>query len=123
MNANRRLAVAALTSAGLLWGTTVPLSKVALQWLPPGWLTFARFGLAAAILLAVSARPAARPALRAACSPLILASGAAGYGVLLACVGVGGLSGALFLAAVGRRLRRGLLQLFLRALQHLEHRQ
>ena len=38
MNTNRRRAVAALTAAGLLWGTTVPLSKLALQWLPPGWL-------------------------------------------------------------------------------------
>jgi hypothetical protein len=49
MNSDRRLAVAALTTAGLLWGTTVPLSKVALDWLPSGWLTFVRFGLAAAV--------------------------------------------------------------------------
>src|SRR6266536_786352 len=49
MNPDRRRAVAALTAAGLLWGTTVPLSKLALEWLPPGWLTFARFGMAAAI--------------------------------------------------------------------------
>ena len=47
MNIDRRPALAALTVAGLLWGTTVPLSKLALEWLPPGWLTFARFGLAA----------------------------------------------------------------------------
>jgi MFS family permease len=39
----------------------------------------------------------------------LLHTGAGGYGVLLACVGVGGLSGALFLASVGRRLRRGRL--------------
>jgi MFS family permease len=38
-----------------------------------------------------------------------LDAGASGYGVLLACVGVGGLAGALFLAAVGRHLRRGRL--------------
>jgi O-acetylserine/cysteine efflux transporter len=76
MNTNRRRAVAALVTAGLLWGTTVPLSKVALQWLQPGWLTAVRFGLAALILLAVT--PRAR--LRAACSPLMLASGAIGYG-------------------------------------------
>jgi drug/metabolite transporter (DMT)-like permease len=75
MNTNRRPAIAALTAAGLLWGTTVPLSKVALEWLPPGWLTVMRFGLAAAVLLV-----AARPRLRAACSPAILASGAIGYG-------------------------------------------
>jgi O-acetylserine/cysteine efflux transporter len=76
MNTNRRRAVAALAAAGLLWGTTVPLSKLALEWLPPGWLTFARFGLAAAILLAA----ARRRGVRAACTPALLASGAFGYG-------------------------------------------
>jgi drug/metabolite transporter (DMT)-like permease len=76
MNTNRRRAVAALTAAGLLWGTTVPLSKLALGWLAPGSLTFVRFGLAAAILLA--AAPRAR--VRAACTPSVLASGAIGYG-------------------------------------------
>ena len=75
MNTNRRYALAALTSAGLLWGTTVPLSKLALGWLAPGWLTFVRFGLAAAILLA-----AARRQVRAALTLPVLASGAAGYG-------------------------------------------
>lgn len=75
MNADRRRAVAALIAAGLLWGTTVPLSKVALEWLPPGWLTFARFGVAAAILLA-----ATRSRIRGVFSPAILASGAIGYG-------------------------------------------
>ena len=75
MNLDRRRAVAALTAAGLLWGTTVPLSKLALGWLPPGWLTFVRFGLAAAVLLTV-----ARRRLRAACTLPVLASGAAGYG-------------------------------------------
>ena len=76
MSTNRRRAVAALTAAGLLWGTTVPLSKLALGWLAPGWLTFVRFALAAAILLA--AAPRAR--VRAACTPSVLASGAIGYG-------------------------------------------
>ena len=76
MNTDRRRAVAALTAAGLLWGTTVPLSKLALGWLAPGWLTFVRFGLAAAILLAV----APRAQVRAACTPSVLASGAIGYG-------------------------------------------
>ena len=75
MNSNRRRAVAALTVAGLLWGTTVPLSKVALTWLSPTWLTFVRFGLAAAILLVVT-----RARVRAVLSPAILASGAIGYG-------------------------------------------
>ena len=75
MNTNRRNAVAALIAAGLLWGTTVPLSKLALEWLSPGWLTVARFGLAAAVLLAV-----AKPGLRAAFTPKVLLSGALGYG-------------------------------------------
>jgi len=75
MNINRRHAVAALIAAGLLWGTTVPLSKLALEWLPPGWLTVARFGLAAVVLLAV-----ARRGLKAAFTPAVLVSGALGYG-------------------------------------------
>jgi len=75
MSTNRRHAVAALTTAGLLWGTTVPLSKLALPWLAPGWLTVARFGLAAAILLAI-----VRPRLSGMFTPKLLAYGAAGYG-------------------------------------------
>ena len=39
----------------------------------------------------------------------LLHRGAGGYGLLLACVGIGGLSGALFLAALGARVRRGRL--------------
>ncbi|MGH3273766.1 MAG: DMT family transporter [Streptosporangiaceae bacterium] len=76
MNIDRRRAVTALIAAGLLWGSTVPLSKLALQWLQPGWLTAVRFGMAAAILLAV----ASRAQVRAACTPPLLASGAIGYG-------------------------------------------
>jgi drug/metabolite transporter (DMT)-like permease len=75
MNPDRRTAVAALTAAGLLWGTTVPLTKLALEWLPPGWLTVARFGLAAAVLLTT-----VRFRIRAASSPAVLAWGAVGYG-------------------------------------------
>ncbi|HEY7605612.1 MAG TPA: DMT family transporter, partial [Actinomycetes bacterium] len=75
MDTNRRNAVAALTAAGLLWGTTVPVTKLALAWLPPGWLTVARFGLAAAVLLA-----AVRGRARDAWSPAVAAWGAAGYG-------------------------------------------
>jgi drug/metabolite transporter (DMT)-like permease len=99
MNTNRRHAVLALTAAGLLWGTTVPLSKLALAWLSPAWLTFGRFGLAAAVLLAVtrararSAGPAAvpAPAARTAWTPGVLVSGALGYGgsVLLQNAGIG----------------------------------
>jgi drug/metabolite transporter (DMT)-like permease len=85
MKRNRSRAVAALIAAGLLWGTTVPLSKVALAWLPPAWLTFARFGVACAILLAVS-----RPGIKAVFRPAVLVSGAIGYGgsVLLQNAGI-----------------------------------
>jgi O-acetylserine/cysteine efflux transporter len=69
-------AVAALAAAGVAWGTTVPLSKESLTWLPPGWLVVVRFALAAAVLLAVVDRAALRRALRGP----VLAWGAAGYG-------------------------------------------
>ena len=75
MNTNRRHAVAALIAAGLLWGTTVPLSKLALQWLGPGWLTAVRFGLAAAVLLPVARRRGQR-----VLEAKLLGSGAVGYG-------------------------------------------
>ncbi len=86
MNFDRRRALVALTVAGLLWGSTVPLSKIALGWLSPGWLTAIRFAVAAAVLLA--ATPRSR--LRAAWSPGVLAWGAAGYGgtVLLQNTGI-----------------------------------
>jgi O-acetylserine/cysteine efflux transporter len=79
-------AVAALTAAGVAWGTSVPLSKAALSWLPPGWLVVARFGLAAAVLLATVDRAALRAALRWQ----VLAWGAAGLGgsVLIQNVGL-----------------------------------
>ena len=85
MSIDRRRALVALTVAGLLWGSTVPLSKIALGWLPPGWLAAIRFAVAAAVLLA-----ATRSRLRAAWSPAILAWGAAGYGgtVLLQNTGI-----------------------------------
>ena len=88
MNANRRTAVLALIAAGLLWGTTVPLSKLALQWLPPAWLTEVRFGLGAAVLLVVARR---RGGLRRAFTFPVLAAGAVGYGgsVLLQNAGIG----------------------------------
>ncbi|HKP99844.1 MAG TPA: EamA family transporter, partial [Actinomycetes bacterium] len=75
MNTDRRTAVSMLAGAGLLWGTSVPLTKVALEWLPPAWLTVARFGLAAALLLGVAGSRA-----RGAWSPAVLAWGAVGYG-------------------------------------------
>ena len=44
MTNNRRLVFPALIAAGILWGSTVPLSKVALAWMAPAWLAFARTG-------------------------------------------------------------------------------
>jgi O-acetylserine/cysteine efflux transporter len=72
-----RSAVAALIASGIAWGTSVPLSKVALGWLAPGWLTVARFGLAAIVLLIIAGRTGK---LRGAFALPVLASGAIGYG-------------------------------------------
>jgi len=82
---NRRVIFLALIAAGVLWGTTVPLSKLALGWIAPGWLVFARFSLAGAILMVAS-----RSRLRQAWSPAILISGGLGYGgsVLLQNLGI-----------------------------------
>ncbi|MFL6099224.1 MAG: DMT family transporter [Actinomycetales bacterium] len=86
MNSPRRTAVLALTSAGVLWGSSMPLSKLSLEWLAPGWLTVVRFGLAA-LLLAVPARAH----LRAAFTPEIVVWGVLGVGlcVVVQNVGVG----------------------------------
>jgi O-acetylserine/cysteine efflux transporter len=85
----RHSALAALVTAGLLWGLTVPLSKLALEWLPGGWLTLIRFALAAPLLAVV-----ARRGLRDAFTPRILFAGAVGYGlvVVLQNAGIGATS-------------------------------
>lgn len=85
MTTSRRFVFPALIAAGILWGITVPLSKLALAWMAPGWLAFIRFVLAAAVLLVVSRRQ-----LRSAVSPAILVTGGIGYGgsVLLQNVGI-----------------------------------
>ena len=74
---NRR-ALIALTAAGLLWGLTIPLSKVALASLDPAWLTVVRFGAAAPLLAWC-----ARRHLRAACTPAVAAWGAMGFGMVI----------------------------------------
>jgi len=74
----RHTALAALVAAGLLWGLTVPLSKLVLEWLDGGWLTVIRFALAAPVLALI-----ARHHLRAAFTPRILAAGAIGYGLVI----------------------------------------
>jgi O-acetylserine/cysteine efflux transporter len=73
-----RRALLALTAAGLIWGLTVPLSKLALGWLDATWLTVARFGLAAPILALI-----ARRHLRSAASPAVAAWGAVGFGLVV----------------------------------------
>src|ERR1700759_1463889 len=73
-----RNAYLALTAAGLLWGLTVPLSKVVLGWLDGGWLTVVRFAIAAPLLAL-----AGRKHLRGAFAPGVLLSGAIGYGLVI----------------------------------------
>src|SRR3954454_18075618 len=85
MNTDRRNAIVALAIAGVIWGLTVPLSKLALGWLDAGWLTAARFAVAAPLLALL-----ARGGLREAATVRIALWGAAGYGgvVLLQNLGI-----------------------------------
>lgn len=73
-----RAAILALIAAGSLWGVTVALSKLSLEWLDPRWLTALRF-LAATPMLAVIGRRG----LREAFTGPVLFSGAVGYGVVV----------------------------------------
>jgi O-acetylserine/cysteine efflux transporter len=75
---DRRAAIFALALAGTLWGLTVPLSKLGLDWLGAGWLAVARFAIAAPLLALV-----ARRGLRAALTPAVAGAGALGYGVVI----------------------------------------
>jgi O-acetylserine/cysteine efflux transporter len=70
-----RAAIFALAAAGSLWGLTVPLSKLGLEWLGGGWLAVARFAIAAPLLALL-----ARGRLRAALTPRVMGAGAVGYG-------------------------------------------
>jgi O-acetylserine/cysteine efflux transporter len=81
-----RAAIFALAAAGSLWGLTVPLSKLGLDWLGGGWLAVARFAIAAPLLALL-----ARGRLRAALTPGVVAAGAVGYGgvILLQNAGIG----------------------------------
>ena len=78
MKTPNRNAILALAAAGALWGLTVPLTKLALEWLGPGWLTVARFAVAAPLLALF-----ARRGLRDAITPQVLAAGAIGFGVVI----------------------------------------
>lgn len=75
---DRRAAIVALAAAGTLWGLTVPLSKLGLEWLGAGWLAVARFAIAAPLLALF-----ARRTLRASLTPAVVAAGALGYGLVI----------------------------------------
>jgi drug/metabolite transporter (DMT)-like permease len=72
------LPIVALALAGSLWGLTVPLSKLGMDWLDAGWLAVARFAIAAPLLALI-----ARRRLRTAITPRILVAGAVGYGAVI----------------------------------------
>ncbi|WP_249010014.1 DMT family transporter [Conexibacter sp. DBS9H8] len=79
MSSSRRSALLALVLAGALWGATVPLSKLALQWLDPAWLTVGRFLIAAVVLGIITRRR-----LRSAVSWQVAVVGALGFGASVA---------------------------------------
>jgi O-acetylserine/cysteine efflux transporter len=78
MKSSNRSALFALAAAGTLWGLNVPLTKLALGWLGPGWLTVARFLVAAPVLALVGRR-----GVRDALTLRTLASGAIGFGAVI----------------------------------------
>jgi drug/metabolite transporter (DMT)-like permease len=78
MKSQNRSALFALAAAGTLWGLNVPLTKLALGWLDPSWLTVGRFVVAAPLLAVVGRR-----GLRDALSLRMLASGAIGFGAVI----------------------------------------
>ncbi|HST81472.1 MAG TPA: DMT family transporter [Kineosporiaceae bacterium] len=79
----RNQALIALAAAGLLWGTSVPLTKAALTGLGPAWLTVFRFAVAGLILVAVL-----RPRLRDV-RPALVFAGALGYGACIVVQNIG----------------------------------
>jgi len=78
MNSKHRSAIFALAAAGTLWGLNVPLTKLALGWLAPGWVTVVRFAVAAPLLALVGRR-----GMRDALTPQVLGSGAIGFGAVI----------------------------------------
>ncbi|MBW8487698.1 DMT family transporter [Actinomadura parmotrematis] len=82
---DRAVTLLALIASGLLWGITVPLTKVALAGVGPAWLTVARFGLAAVPLALV----AGRRGLRGALTWKIVLWGVLGYGLVVVLQGQG----------------------------------
>src|SRR3954447_6684292 len=101
VHTDRRNAFLALTAAGVIWGLTIPFSKLALGWLDPLTLTVARFAVAAPLLAAF----ATRASLRAAAHWHVIRWGAVfyGFGVAVQNAGIQSTSvshAALILAAV-----------------------
>ncbi len=84
MNTARRSALLALTTAAVLWGTAVPLSKSALSGLGPLWLTVFRFGISGLLLMVTL-----RPSLKGTFRPNLLIWGAIGYGGSIAVQNLG----------------------------------
>ena len=80
MPTDRRNAFIALATAGIIWGLTIPFSKLALGWLDPLTLTVARFAVAAPLL----APFATRASLRAAMHWRVIGWGAVFYGFSVA---------------------------------------
>jgi drug/metabolite transporter (DMT)-like permease len=78
MRSQNRSAIFALAAAATLWGLNVPLTKLALGWLGPAWVTVIRFTVAAPLLALVGRR-----GLRSALTLPMLASGAIGFGVVI----------------------------------------
>jgi O-acetylserine/cysteine efflux transporter len=84
MHTSNRTAILALAAAGVLWGLTVPLSKVSLEWLGPAWLAVVRFAVAAPLLAVIG-----RAGLRRALTPGIVAAGALGFGTVIVLQNIG----------------------------------
>ena len=78
METRTRTAILALATAGTLWGLTVPLSKLSLGWLGPGWLAVARLLLAVPPLAVIGRR-----GLRGALKPHVALAGAIGFGAVI----------------------------------------
>jgi O-acetylserine/cysteine efflux transporter len=79
-----RSAIVSLAAAATLWGLNVPLTKLALGWLGPGWLTVARFAVAAPVLALVGRR-----GVREAFTAPTVVSGAIGFGAVIVLQNIG----------------------------------
>jgi O-acetylserine/cysteine efflux transporter len=73
-----RTAILSLAAAGVLWGISVPLTKLALGWVGPAWVTVVRFSVAAPLLGFASRR-----GLRGALGLRVVLAGALGFGAVV----------------------------------------